>query len=91
MRYSEDDVYQITVPLVARLGGVLVQRGEYPAKGKYMLDYNPTYGGYALVYVGEDGGHEHPLGYQRRKPTAFVETVRFAIMAFIERENRANP
>ena len=58
--------------------------GKRPAKswndvGGWGLDYNPTYGGYVIYEVANEGGAQsHPLGSGRKSPSAFYDALWFA-------------
>jgi hypothetical protein len=59
--------------------------------GGWGLDYNPTYGGYVVYEVSNEGGAQsHPLGSRRRSPSEFYDALWFATQSLEEsrRESR---
>lgn len=50
--------------------------------GAWGLDYNPTYGGYVIYEIMNNGGGvREPFGPYRQRPAQFVQTCRFALDA----------
>lgn len=60
--------------------------------GGYLLDYNPTYGGYVVrQIINSSGAVTEPLGSMRRTPTVMAETLDFATLSQQECQSEALP
>ena len=79
-RVTQSQIRSMFALFLKAIGGRPAQ--AYNDVGGYLLDYNPTYGGYNVErVVGVGGGIDQPFGSGRMKPSEFWYAMRFAMDA----------
>ena len=89
-RYTSKDVKIHFANFVKEIGGRMAT--SYRDVGGFVLDENPTYGGYSIALIGnERGGLDMPFGDLRMKAEPFIYAMRFALdtMRFVHRGSSA--
>jgi len=77
-RITQSQVKSMFGLFLKAIGGRPAQ--SYNDVGGFLLDYNPTYGGYSIQRVSnQKGGVDEPFGAYKMKSSEFWYTLRFAM------------
>jgi len=79
-RISQSQIKSMFTLFLKAIGGTPAQ--SYNDVGGFLLDYNPTYGGYSIQRVSNvRGGVDEPFGAYKMKASEFWYALKFAMDA----------